>query len=360
MRPSPLHVLLLWSTLALAGCPGPISDPPPPPPETGEEIYAVYCALCHGAAGEGYLADNANALSNQNFLRTATTPFLADAIVHGRPGTSMSAWGDLRGGPLTIQHVDLVVEYLRSWQTAESLDIHDLEVTGDATAGEPVFAEHCASCHGEAGDGMTAMSLNNPWFLNTASDGMIRYAIEMGRPDTPMAAYGTSLTDPEIDNLVALIRSWETPVDMSPMSPYVPDWDNIVINEGGTNPEFTLREDRFVAADDVKAAIDAGQQVIIADARATSDFLTRHITDAISLPFYNVARYADRLPRDVWIIAYCGCPHAASGRTRDELAGLGFTNIAVLDEGYFVWKDRGYGVDPPDEVTEPPPTEPAE
>ena len=82
------------------------ATPPEPRPETGEEFYALYCALCHGDAGEGYLADNANALSNQNFLRTATDPFLADAIVHGRPGTTMSAWGDVRGGPLRIQDLD--------------------------------------------------------------------------------------------------------------------------------------------------------------------------------------------------------------------------------------------------------------
>jgi cytochrome c oxidase cbb3-type subunit 3/ubiquinol-cytochrome c reductase cytochrome c subunit len=293
------------------------------------------------------LADNANALSNQEFLRSVTDPFLADAIVHGRPGTAMSAWGMSRNGPLTLVQVDTLVDYLRGWQTVPDADVHEDVVEGDVERGATAYAEHCASCHAEDGGGMTALSLNNPWFLATASDGQIRYAIQNGRPDTVMQAYSEVLSQEEVDDITALIRSWATEVDVTPMDPFVPDWENLVVNEGGATPEFMLREGRYVPIDQVKAALDAGQEIIFADARASSDYGRRNISGAISLPFYDVARYADRLPRDTWIVAYCGCPHAASGRTMDALVALGFPMVAVLDEGYYEWLDRGYPVTPP-------------
>ena len=53
-----------------------------------------------------------------------------------------------------------------------------------------------------------------------------------------------------------------------------------------------------------------------------------------------------RLPRDgTFIVAYCGCPHAASGRVVDALRERGFENTAVLDEGVLVWRDLGYPVE---------------
>ena len=197
---------------------------------------------------------------------------------------------------------------------------------------------------------MTALSLNNPWFLNTATDGFIRHAIVEGRPGTTMSPYGNSFEPQEIEDLVALIRSWQEPVPETAASTFVPDLTDVAINPGGAEPSFELREDKFVAVDAVKAAIDQGQKVILLDARAHGDYLYGHISGAISLPFYLLRDYIDELPRDTWIVNYCGCPHAVSGRAYDALKEAGFEKTAVLDEGYYVWRDRGYpisGVDMP-------------
>ena len=90
--------------------------------------------------------------------------------------------------------------------------------------------------------------------------------------------------------------------------------------------------------------------MVLLDARAHGDYLYGHISGAISLPFYLLRDYIDELPQDTWIINYCGCPHAVSGRAYDALKEAGFEKTAVLDEGYYVWRDRGYpisGVDMP-------------
>ena len=50
------------------------------------------------------------------------------------------------------------------------------------------------------------------------------------------------------------------------------------------------------------------------------------------------------LPRDKWIVTYCGCPHAISGQAADTLLEAGFEKVGVLDEGFFVWQDLGYPV----------------
>jgi cytochrome c oxidase cbb3-type subunit 3 len=52
-----------------------------------------------------------------------------------------------------------------------------------------------------------------------------------------------------------------------------------------------------------------------------------------------------KLPKDgTWILAYCGCPHAASGRVMDTLRAQGFPRTAVIDEGIFEWIRRGYPI----------------
>jgi len=104
-----------------------------------------------------------------------------------------------------------------------------------------------------------------------------------------------------------------------------------------------LIDGRYVPAADVHAALEAGQRMILLDARANSDWVIGHIPGAVPFPFYSVDELAASLPTDgTWIIAYCACPHAASGRVMDDLRARGFANTAVLDEGIYFWQDAGY------------------
>ena len=173
------------------------------------DLYETYCGICHGNQGEGYLAPQANALANPEFLSSATDEFLRESTIWGRPSTKMSPWGDEAGGPLTGDQVDLIVEYIRLWESLPAEDVHSMTFSGDAMAGAAVYAAQCAFCHGMNGEGASAMSLNNPEFLRVASDGFIWHAIVRGRSGTSMAAYESLLTEEEVADLIALIRSWE-------------------------------------------------------------------------------------------------------------------------------------------------------
>ena len=67
---------------------------------------------------------------------------------------------------------------------------------------------------------------------------------------------------------------------------------------------------------------------------------------AVSVPFYDVTSYLEQLPRDVWIVAYCGCPHAASEQASAVLLENGFTKVKVLDEGLPLWEQLEYPMKP--------------
>ena len=323
-----------------AGATAGASARPPVDLARGAELYQEYCGFCHGEQGEGYLADNANALSNQDFLSVATDEFLTLAIIHGRPGTPMSPWGDVKGGPLTSDMTRDIVAFIRQWQTVDSIEHPAPELEGNAQRGLPLYRAACAGCHGELGEGISAVSLNNPWFLHTVSDGMIAHAIEIGRAGTAMGAYGPPLVNAQgLADLVALIRSWERPVDTDPPPPFTPQVDQAPLNPEGPEPMFELREDRYVSATQVYNAMEMGARFTLIDARPAADYLDEHIAGAISLPFYDVDQYADQLPQDAFTVTYCGCPHAVSGQAADALSARGFNRVAILDEGFYEWRD---------------------
>lgn len=307
----------------------------------GRVQYDQYCALCHGTSGEGYQSDQANALSNQQFLAIATDELLRSGTARGRPGTPMSPYGDVKGGPLTAYQVDAVVAYIRSWQTVPSQDVHVLEVDGSLQRALPLYEFYCAECHGIDGGGHQYMSLNNPEFLAVVSDGFLREATAKGREGTEMPGFDRELTAQGIDDLVVLMRSWETPVDDTPYQPPSKDLGEVFINPGGPEPPFEP-EGRFQGVDDVKQAIDDGCELALLDARPPSAYVQSHITGARSVPSYLAAEYLDQLPKDHWYITYCACPHSISGELLDFLKANGYPKVKVLDEGFLVWADRGY------------------
>lgn len=312
----------------------------------GQQAYDQYCALCHGYQGEGYRSDAANALANPTFLASATDELLWTGTARGRPGTPMSPWGQDRGGPLTDAQVDAIVAWIRHWQTEPTVDVHRESVEGELLRAPALYDGYCASCHGEVGEGKPYMSLHNPEFLLAASDGFLRYGTAEGRPGTPMPAFKDQLTTQGIADLVALIRSWQQPVDDTPYEPPSHDLGEVVVNQGGPEPPFADHEraGRFIGVDHVKQAIDDGMQLALLDARPPSDYVHSHITGAVSVPFYLAETYLDQLDPSWTFVSYCGCPHSISGQLLDLLKEQGYPKVWVLDEGFFVWEDRGYPV----------------
>lgn len=310
----------------------------------GERLYADTCALCHGKNGEGYAADDAPRLAGQELLSHASDEFLRTAILRGRPGTTMSAWSTDRGGPLEGRDADAIIALLRGWQREPSVALDAAPIRGDASRATETYNTECRSCHGTNGVDGRYPQIGNPTFLASASDAYLRAAIERGRMETPMNAYASRLEAGAISDLVALLRSWQRPLDGPETLPPPPGGlVDVTLNPGGPDPGWEPNA-QLVSVDEVQSAMVSGASFVIADARAPSDYGGGHIAGAVSVPFYRVADFVPDLPRDRYIITYCACPHAESGRAASELRARGYPRVAVLDEGFKVWRSRGYPI----------------
>ena len=309
---------------------------------TGAQLYAKYCALCHGAALEGYAADNAPALRSPTFLATASTAFLQSAIERGRAGTAMAGFGKVVGGPLEPAEVDALIAFIRG-DAGTPQPLAPKASTGDVAKGSRLYATHCESCHGTATQRGNAVHLANPMFLASASDAFLRLAVADGRPGTPMEPWKDKLGTTEIEDVIAYVRSLARPVPAAPVVPPSPaPAASVVLNPEGKPPEFALRLGRYASVADVAKAYADKRRMILIDARPTSDYLRLHIPGAISVPYFDM-RGLDTVPNDgTWIVSYCVCPHEESGRVLEELRKRGYPNTAVLDEGLFVWTQQGH------------------
>jgi cytochrome c oxidase cbb3-type subunit 3 len=326
----------LWLLARAAGAAEPSAEPPP-----GKALYAKYCQLCHAKNATGYAADNAPSLVSKEFLASASDDFIAQGIRLGRPETAMAAYGKARGGPLDDTQIAAIVAFLRA-QGPAAAALPELNVTGDAARGAELYQRKCQSCHGTPKKPGKAPQLHNREFLAAASPAFLRHAIARGRPPTRMPAFEKKLSATQIDDLVAWLVSLRSSAPVARAVKAPPSDGPVVIHPKGKAPEFKLREGRFVSAEQVKKALDAGRRIVIVDARAPSDWMAFRIPGALSIPYYDAGQL-DRIPNDgTWVVAYCACPHHASGEIVDALRKRNYPHTAVLDEGILFWRKSGF------------------
>ncbi|MBI3176651.1 MAG: c-type cytochrome, partial [Chloroflexi bacterium] len=93
-------------------------------------------------------------------------------------------------------------------QAVEAADLRRAQ-----TAGSELYAENCAACHGEGGEGNLGPVLNSRTLLKATADDTLFSLIRTGVPGTVMPAwgqtYGGPFTDQQAVQLVAFIRAWE-------------------------------------------------------------------------------------------------------------------------------------------------------
>jgi cytochrome c oxidase cbb3-type subunit 3 len=310
----------------------------------GRELYTRMCAVCHGEKGEGYKADQAPRLAQPDFLASVSDDFLRGAIINGRSGTTMSAWGQSKGGPLTPDDANALVKFLRSWQKEPNAKLDNRPLTGDATRGTQLYTQHCESCHGVRGVGGPYLHVAGPELLASASNGFLRYAIERGRPGTLMPGFTKKLDKAGVDDLIVALRSWQRPPSEPEAPPRVPPipLGPVPLNPKGPEPHGFKAHPDMTSVDVVHHELARGARFGILDARAPSDYAREHITGAVSVPFYDPTPYFDGLPKDAWLVCYCACPHAESGQLAQKLMAQGFKKVTVLDEGLNVWRSKGH------------------
>ena len=184
----------------------------------GEQIYNEIggCARCHGEDGQG---DVGPALGNPEYLNQASEGFVLGTMVLGRSGTEMRNFSSGGISELSAEEMMDVAAYVRTLTDRRKegeLTWRNFIGVAPLEEGAQLFTYFCASCHGENGNDGYAPALNNPEFLDAATDGFLAATIARGRQGTPMRAFGPGtsglavLTADEIRNLVGFIRSWQS------------------------------------------------------------------------------------------------------------------------------------------------------
>jgi mono/diheme cytochrome c family protein len=97
-------------------------------------------------------------------------------------------------------------------------------------SGEEIFTQQCTTCHGAQGECGTGPALKNRNLLKTTQDSLFFSLIRSGVPNTQMPAwsvdYGGPLTDEDVRDVVALMRSWEPSAPEILPAAYVPNPQN--------------------------------------------------------------------------------------------------------------------------------------
>ncbi len=180
-----------------------VMDPAVTP--AGEALFAQHCSACHAQR-----------------LPVAESRAAAVSVIRaGGAHETMPVWGEI----LTTEQIDALVAYV-----LEAAELPDL------AAGQELFSENCASCHGDLGEGGRNPAragdiiapISTAEYLRTRDDQTLRAIVAQGQPNFGMspfgAAFGGPLDDDEVDTLVAYMRSWEAnpPVELPPEVADVP------------------------------------------------------------------------------------------------------------------------------------------
>lgn len=146
----------------------------------GRAAFGDNCAPCHGAGGAG--AVGYPNLNDDDWIWGGSLDDIHQTILYGiRSGDDEARFGDMpafgRDGILDAQEVRTVANYVRSMSGL------DVEENADLALGRTIYEDNCASCHGDAGEGMRelgAPSLADPiWLYGSGLDAII-HRIQIG------------------------------------------------------------------------------------------------------------------------------------------------------------------------------------
>jgi len=162
--------------------------------EAGQRLFLTYCATCHGSDAGG--ARGFPNLTDNDWLWGGDPKSIQTTILNGRNGIMPSH------AHLGEQAIDNVAAYVMSLSGREA-------DPAKVSAGQKVFAQNCAVCHGPDGKGQTIMgapNLTDNIWLYGGSPGVIKQTITNGRSGK-MPAHKDFLGEDKVHLLAAYVYS---------------------------------------------------------------------------------------------------------------------------------------------------------
>ncbi|MBX3270965.1 MAG: molybdopterin-synthase adenylyltransferase MoeB [Sandaracinaceae bacterium] len=112
------------------------------------------------------------------------------------------------------------------------------------------------------------------------------------------------------------------------------------------------RDIRTVSLDEVRRRLEAGERMVLVDVREKDEVRAGTIPGALHIArgFLEMQAEKQLLERDAPIVVYCagGIRSAFAARTLSE---LGYSNVESANPGFVRWKDLGYPVEKPPDLT---------
>lgn len=204
-------------------------------------LYKENCAACHGDNG---MNGAALPLNNPVYLAWAGHDRMLQIASNGVPNHLMPGFAPSAGGLLTNQQVeDIVNGMISNWGKPDTvkgvaLPGYASSSKGDVTQGQAAYKIYCSRCHGDDGNGVPAPqtdsariaasktgkavgSIVDPTYLSLISEQGLRDIIvagmpRQGMPDWRNDAAGKPMSDADITNVIAWMRSKQVPYPGQP------------------------------------------------------------------------------------------------------------------------------------------------
>ena len=174
----------------------PIKQTAPAQNDPGAQSYARNCAVCHGDEREGNLPGFPALVG----IKRRMTDDQLTTLIHSGKGR-MPSFPGLQGAELNA-----LLQYLGTPGPSVTSAGQVSHATGQAAAGEGLFHQNCAFCHGrDAMGGETGPDLTqSKLVLGDKTGDQIAQVVREGRTDPKMPSFNFS--SEEVASLVAFIR----------------------------------------------------------------------------------------------------------------------------------------------------------
>ncbi len=239
-----------------------------PDASRGLDLFNGTCFICHGENGHGGIAP---AINNPDRLSQLDDDWYRQTINGGRPAKGMPTWGTV----LSSDQIEDLIALIDAWRKGEAVattttvaDLLDqtlfalsqkddkdalfylerakplafgpgkaqldpIVVTiqsgdltkalndlgefrkqwplGDAAKGESVYKDACVGCHGSEGQGGVGRRLKPNVFIQSSTNADVMNLILAGRVNTAMRGWSGRLTEEQIADVIAFLRTWQQP-----------------------------------------------------------------------------------------------------------------------------------------------------